>query len=213
MPKIYHEVIDYTGGPGEHVHRIFESKEDAMLWISERPAKNHKFYSYLHRIWHGNHFNYEANKGRLRIMSRDEGNMWIERMPPKQDELELCGPTPAKMAHDAATRFAENAAAELKKAKADAETHGDKRPKINRHKLALDVQDAGNLRAIARSFVEVCDDATRELGVMTSVWRDPAVILFAAKIAQLTGCDDGGFLHYSKAYEACKAQQKEAVWR
>lgn len=211
--NFYHEVTDYRYEKGHHLYRFFDSQHEAVTWIGEQSERDRKSLCYIHRVWHGNHFNYEANKGRIRIMSRDEGNTWIERMPPKQNEFELVA-TPAVLAQRAATQFAESAAAELKKAQQEkAQEKASERPRINRHKMALDVQDAGNLRAIARSFVEVCDDAMWELQATTSVWRDPAVILFAAKIAELTGCGYADMTHYSKAYEACKAQQKEAVWR
>lgn len=58
---------------------------------------------------------------------------------------------------------------------------------MNRFRTALDVQDAGNLRAIARAFVNVVDQAAEETKSTTATWEDPAVRLFAAKIHELCG--------------------------
>jgi hypothetical protein len=57
---------------------------------------------------------------------------------------------------------------------------------MNRFQEALDVQDACNLLAIARAFVEVCDDAMAEHRNTGKVWSDPAVGLVANKIESLT---------------------------
>ncbi len=67
------------------------------------------------------------------------------------------------------------------------ESIGVVEPKYNRFKVALDIQDAGNMRAIAREFVKVVDDAMDDLKVTTEVWRDPAVILLILKLHELTG--------------------------
>ncbi len=75
---------------------------------------------------------------------------------------------------------------------------------MNRFKLALDVQDAGNMRAIARSFVDVCDDAMEDLKSTTAVWSDPAVVLFVNKLESLSRSEQ----EFSKAYAACQELAK-----
>ena len=74
----------------------------------------------------------------------------------------------------------------------------------NRHKVALDVQDAGNLQALAREFVKVVDQAMAETRSTTATWEDPAVVLFVDKFASLCRIND----RYQTAYDAC---QKKAV--
>lgn len=76
----------------------------------------------------------------------------------------------------------------------------------SRFKTALDVQDAGNLSGIARSFVTVVDEAYRDTRSTKGVWEDPAVRLFAEKIYDLCfrqGNEHGELLTYCKAYDAC----------
>jgi cell division protein ZapA (FtsZ GTPase activity inhibitor) len=67
----------------------------------------------------------------------------------------------------------------------------------NRFKVAHDILDAGNMRAIAREFVKVVDDAMEELKVTTQVWTDPAVVVMVTKLAELSNAPAG----FSKAYE------------
>jgi hypothetical protein len=70
---------------------------------------------------------------------------------------------------------------------------------FNRFKIALDVQDAGNLRALAREFVKVVDQAMEETGSTMATWDDPAVVLFVNKFESLCRSD----ARYSAAYKAC----------
>ena len=72
----------------------------------------------------------------------------------------------------------------------------------NRHKVALDVQDAVNLRALAREFVKVVDQAAEETGSTEATWSDPAVVLFVNKVESLAHSkwDD----RFSQAYKACQ---------
>ncbi len=72
-----------------------------------------------------------------------------------------------------------------------------------RFETALAIQDAGNLRAIAREFVKIVDAAEDATGSTTGTWADPAVIMVANKIADLTGCNNP--LTFAKAYEVCCA--------
>jgi len=73
----------------------------------------------------------------------------------------------------------------------------------NRFLEALRVQDACNLSGVARTFIEVIDDArTFPLDSGAFVTSDPAVILFAYKISTLCGSDHPG-LEIEKAWEAC----------
>ena len=74
----------------------------------------------------------------------------------------------------------------------------------NRFKTALDVQDAGNLQALAREFVKIVDQAMEETRSTTATWSDPAVVLFADKFASLCHTNQ----RYQAAYDAC---QKKAV--
>lgn len=78
------------------------------------------------------------------------------------------------------------------------------RQAYNRFKVALEIQDAGNLRAIAREFVKVVDSAMDELKVTTEVWSDPAVVLFVNKFESLSRSEANG--RFSAAYEACRAK-------
>lgn len=60
-------------------------------------------------------------------------------------------------------------------------------PKYNRFKVATDLLDAGNMRAIAREFVRIVDDAAADLKATTQVWEDPAVVIVITKLAELSG--------------------------
>jgi hypothetical protein len=75
---------------------------------------------------------------------------------------------------------------------------------MNRFKLAIDVQDACNMRGIARSFVEVVDDAMAELKDTSKVWTDPAVVLFVNKLESLSH----SWQNFSAAYTACQEKVK-----
>lgn len=74
------------------------------------------------------------------------------------------------------------------------------KPTYNRHKVALEIQDAGNLRAIAREFVKVVDSAADETRSTEATWRDPAVVMVANKIESLVYSD----ARFGEAYKACK---------
>lgn len=69
----------------------------------------------------------------------------------------------------------------------------------NRFKVALEIQDAGNMRAIAREFVKVIDNAMAEIKVTTLVWEDPAVVLFVNKLESLSRSEE----RFSAAYQLC----------
>jgi hypothetical protein len=71
--------------------------------------------------------------------------------------------------------------------------------KYNRHKIAIDVQDAVNLRALAREFVKVVDDADSELHSTAALYDDPAIVLFVNKFESLCRSD----ARFSVAYRAC----------
>ena len=74
----------------------------------------------------------------------------------------------------------------------------------NRHKIALDVQDAGNLRVLAREFVKVVDTAMDENKSTEATWDDAAVVLFVNKFESLCRSD----ARFSAAYKVC---QEKAV--
>lgn len=74
------------------------------------------------------------------------------------------------------------------------------RPNYNRHKVAIEIQDAGNLRAIAREFVKVVDSASDETGSTKATWDDPAVVLLVSKLESLCRSEE----RFSAAYRLCK---------
>lgn len=73
-------------------------------------------------------------------------------------------------------------------------------------KDAVLVQDACNLSGVVfaygRAMKVICDESNR-LHKDTD-WKNchPVAVLFASKVASLTGC--GGSLEFSYAYEVCK---------
>jgi len=69
----------------------------------------------------------------------------------------------------------------------------------NRYRAALDLQDAGNMRAIAREFVKIVDSAMRDTGSTKATWTDPAVVLCVNKLESLSRSE----ANYSLAYQAC----------
>lgn len=205
-----HEITDYSRGMNNIIYRLFESEQDAKAWLAVQPDNVRRECTYIYREWFPNFYNRCASRGQIRVMKIvvgvAGGIAWDEEVPYVQAEMDLRS-TPAALAHREAARFADSAATELKKAQEAPQAVKKPepgRPKINRFKEAIGVQNAGNLRGIARSFVEVCDDAMYELQATTAVWRDPAVILFAAKIAELTGCGLCNDEVYSKAYRVCR---------
>lgn len=72
-------------------------------------------------------------------------------------------------------------------------------PVYNRFEIAIAIQDAGNLRAIAREFVKVVDDAMADIKVTVDIWTDPAVVLFVAKLTDLSGAHRPDT--FSRAYD------------
>jgi len=78
------------------------------------------------------------------------------------------------------------------------------KPPYNRFRTAIDILDAGNMRAIAREFVKVVDAAADELQATTAVWSDPAVVLLVTKLSELSGAHRPDA--FSKAY--AEAQQR-----
>lgn len=80
----------------------------------------------------------------------------------------------------------------------------NQKPAYNRHKVALDVQDAVNLRALAREFVKVCDQAAEETKSTEATYNDPAVVLFVNKLESLVHSNWND--RFSEAYKACKAK-------
>ena len=83
---------------------------------------------------------------------------------------------------------------------------GERTPKYNRHKAALDLQDACNMRAIAREFVKICDDAHEELQDTGKVWRDAAVSIVVDKLMSLSLIKTNSF---DLAYQVCKEKATE----
>lgn len=87
--------------------------------------------------------------------------------------------------------------------------HWGNRASYNRHKVALQVQDAGNLLALSREFVKVVQTAFEENRSTEKTWEDPAVRLFVNKFESLCRSD----ANFSEAYRACqeKAAGKEGA--
>jgi hypothetical protein len=75
-------------------------------------------------------------------------------------------------------------------------------PNYNRFEIALAIQDAVNLRAIARELVKAADAACDEGGGTLASYVDPAVIPIVNKIESLVYSTE----HFSQAYAACQAQ-------
>lgn len=78
--------------------------------------------------------------------------------------------------------------------------HWGNKASYNRHKVALDVQDAVNLRALAREFVKVVDTAMEATNDTGLTWDDAAVVLFVNKFESLCRSE----ARFSAAYAVCK---------
>jgi hypothetical protein len=76
----------------------------------------------------------------------------------------------------------------------------------NRFKTALELQDACNLRAIARQLVIAADEASDEGGTDAS-YRDPAVVLIVNKIESLIHSNWND--NFSVAYDICTIKASE----
>lgn len=76
------------------------------------------------------------------------------------------------------------------------------KPTYNRHKIALEIQDAVNLRAIAREFVKVVDAAMDETRDTGKTWADPAVVLMVNKLESLCHSEQ----RFGEACAACEAK-------
>ena len=72
---------------------------------------------------------------------------------------------------------------------------------LNRFKTAIELQDACNLRAIARKLVEAADEAADAGGTQAS-YDDPAVILIVDKIESLVRSQD--IKRCNEAWDHCK---------
>ncbi|WP_316207461.1 hypothetical protein [Bradyrhizobium sp. SZCCHNR3118] len=72
----------------------------------------------------------------------------------------------------------------------------------NRHKVAIDVQDAVNLRALAREFVKVVDQAMEEHKSTEATYSDPAVVMFVNKLESLV--HSNWQLRFEAAYKTCQ---------
>jgi len=82
----------------------------------------------------------------------------------------------------------------------DITIHFGNKPTYNRHKVAVEIQDAGNLRALAREFVKVVDAAMEETKSTTATWEDPAVVMFVNKFESLCRSE----ARFSEAYAKCR---------
>lgn len=85
-------------------------------------------------------------------------------------------------------------------------------PRTNRFRDALDVQDACNLSGVSAAFARIVKEVAVEVyannGSTSDVWKDPAVILFASKIASLTNCEAWDTL--AKAHAACEERSNRS---
>jgi hypothetical protein len=75
-------------------------------------------------------------------------------------------------------------------------------PHYNRFEVALAIQNACNLRAIARELVKAADAACDEGGGTAASYIDPAVILLVNKLESMVHSE----ANYSAAYAACNAK-------
>jgi len=82
----------------------------------------------------------------------------------------------------------------------DITIYWENKPTYNRHQVAIDIQDAGNLRAIAREFVKVVDAATEENRSTVETWSDAAVVLLVSKLESLCRSEE----RFSAAYKLCR---------
>ena len=80
------------------------------------------------------------------------------------------------------------------------------KPSYNRHKIAIEIQDACNLRAIAREFVKVVDAASDETQSTTATWDDAAVVMLVNKLESLCRSEE----RFSAAYKLCQERAKIA---
>ena len=80
-------------------------------------------------------------------------------------------------------------------------------------KQALEVQDACNLRAVARLLVKASDAAANEDPSTLAVRHDPAVVLIVAKLAHLCGLEYTWPRAASKACEVAATKGEVSPWR
>ncbi|GLR92142.1 hypothetical protein [Bradyrhizobium iriomotense] len=78
------------------------------------------------------------------------------------------------------------------------------RTTYNRYKVACDVQDAGNLRALAREFVKVVEHASEETQSTEATWHDDAVTLFVNKLERLCRSER----RFNEVYANCKKKME-----
>jgi hypothetical protein len=83
--------------------------------------------------------------------------------------------------------------------------HGKWQHIPQRHKDAVEVQNAVNPSGIALAMHQACKECYEEGLGTTQTCADPAVRLFAYKLADLTGSGDMPFLEYEKCIRACEA--------
>lgn len=79
------------------------------------------------------------------------------------------------------------------------------KPTYNRHRVAIEAQDAVSLRGLAREFVKIVDNADAELRSTSAVWEDAAVRLFVNKFESLCRSE----ANYSEAYKVCQEKAGE----
>jgi hypothetical protein len=72
-----------------------------------------------------------------------------------------------------------------------------------RFQNAIDLQDGGNLRAIARELVRAADEASNEGGTLAS-YRDPAVVMIVNKLESLVYSNE----RFSDAYDECQKRAR-----
>ncbi|MGY8663345.1 hypothetical protein Q3C01_13345 [Bradyrhizobium sp. UFLA05-109] len=82
--------------------------------------------------------------------------------------------------------------------------HWDDRANYNRYKVACEVQDVGNLRALAREFVKVVERASEETQSTEATWHDDAVTLFVNKLENLCNSER----RFSEVYANCKKKME-----
>ena len=76
----------------------------------------------------------------------------------------------------------------------------------SRFQNAIDLQDGGNLRAIARELVRAADEASDESGTIAS-YSDPAVVMIVNKLESLVYSNE----RFSDAYDECQKRTRPVL--
>jgi hypothetical protein len=112
----------------------------------------------------------------------------------------LAGSDAAKLKDDCLVDILTMARAQEVPQSNDIKIYWGNKATYNRHKVAIEVQDAGNLRALAREFVKVVDTASDATQSTEATWSDAAVVMFVNKFESLCHSEE----RFSAAYKVCQ---------